>query len=63
MFSSYSILTVTDDGSKQRNIGNENWSDRKMWISEEIIVFQKRQINCEELNTFCTRFHAKSSFA
>jgi hypothetical protein len=51
-----SILTAADDGSKQRYINNENWSDRKTWISEEIFFFQKRQNNCEELNT---RFHAK----
>jgi hypothetical protein len=46
----------SDDGSKQRYINNENWSNRKTWIPENIFFFQKRQNNCEELNT---RFHAK----
>ena len=35
---------------------NENWSDRKTWISEEFVFFQKKINNCEKLNT---RFHAK----
>jgi hypothetical protein len=56
MFSSLSILTVADDGSEQRYINNKNWSDRKTWIRENIFFFQKRQNNCEKLNT---RLHAK----
>ena len=29
MFTPWSILTVADDGSKQRYINNETWSDKK----------------------------------
>jgi hypothetical protein len=39
MFSSLSILTAADDGSKQRYINNENWSDGKY-----IFFFKKVKI-------------------
>jgi hypothetical protein len=52
----FQIYNYKYAGSKQRYIKNENWSDRKTWISEEKFCFSKRQNNCEELNT---RFHAK----
>ena len=37
MFSPLSILTVAYDGSKQRYINNENWSDKK-----------KREFQCKQ---------------
>jgi hypothetical protein len=37
MFSPLSILTVAYDGSKQRYINNENWSDK-----------QKREFQCKQ---------------
>jgi hypothetical protein len=37
-------LTVTDEGSKQRSINNENWSDRKTWISEEMFFSKKNKL-------------------
>jgi hypothetical protein len=54
--SPFSILTVADDGSKQRYINNEYWSDRKTWIPGKYFFLQKRHYNCEKLNT---RSHAK----
>jgi hypothetical protein len=48
MCSSLSILTVADDGSKQRYINNENLSDRKMWIPGKKWFFQVRHHNCEK---------------
>ena len=55
MFSPLSMFTVADDESKQRYINNENWSDRKMWISgtnfvskkDIIIVKTKYPISCK----------------
>ena len=54
MFSSLSILTVADDGRKQRYITIETWSDRKREFRKKKI--KKRQNNSEKLNT---RFHAQ----
>ena len=47
MFSSLSILTVADDGCKQRYINNENWSDQKTWIPENIYIYFPKN-NCEK---------------
>ena len=51
MFSSLSILTVADDGSKQQYINNETDRTGKYIL----LFFQKRQNNSEKLNT---PFHA-----
>ena len=51
MFSPLSILTVEDDGSKQRYINNAYWSDRKMWIPGKYCFSPERHYNCEKLNT------------
>jgi hypothetical protein len=59
MFCSLSILTVADDGSKQRYINNENWSDWKTWIPE-FFYLKKIHNNCENLNIW---LHAKISGA
>ena len=42
MFSLLSILTVADDGGKQRYINNENWSDKEKWTPGEKNSPQKR---------------------
>jgi hypothetical protein len=53
MFSSLSILTVADDGSKQQYINNETDRTGKREFRKKIVY--EKQNNCEKLNT---RFHA-----